>query len=307
MEMNTIVKYVVGRTYKPLLEKYLSRKRIYTHNGFTLEIPPEVFHPGFFPSTKLLMQQLDQLPLNDKSLLELGAGSGLISFHAANKGAAVTATDINKTAIEYLGMNSRLNYIGLKIIHSDLFDQLPGEQFDFIIINPPYYKRDAVTEKDLAWYCGSNGEYFEKLFKGLANYMHGESEVLMVLCDGCDLQMIVDMARANGFTLDCINTNRSMLETNFIFKIKRKNGVESANGFTGEYLALRAKERRIYTDEELMALPSISNNHPHAKEWAVRASSARELLGYLRLKGAKQILEVGCGNGWLSDMLSPRH
>ena len=81
------MKYVVGHTYKPLLEKYLSRKRTYRYNGFRLEIPPEVFHPGFFFSTRFLMRHLAQFRLQNKSFLELGAGSGLIAIHAAKEGA----------------------------------------------------------------------------------------------------------------------------------------------------------------------------------------------------------------------------
>jgi len=311
--MNTIVKYVVGHTYRPWLEKYLSKKRIYRHNGFTLEIPPEVFHPGFFFSTRLLMNQVDQFSLAGKTFLELGAGSGLISLHAAKKGAKVTATDLNRTAVDYLRINSRANGIGMEIIHSDLFCDLPLKQFDFIIINPPYYKRDAITEKDLAWCCGSKGEYFGKLFEGIGNYVHAQSEILMVLCDGCDLQMIVDMAHEKGFLLDCINTKRNVLETNFIFRIQKKSsqvssdylfGEFGSNQFVEQYLALRTKEDRVYTDQQLLELPYISPDHPHAQEWAVREASAIELSVYLRLTRARHILEIGCGNGWLANKIA---
>jgi len=119
--MSTLIKYVVGHTYKPLLEKYLSRKRIYNHNGFKLEIPPEVFHPGFFFSTKLLMQQLERFSLEGKSLLELGAGSGVISLCAAEKGAIVTATDINRIAVDQLKINAEKNGAKVNVLHSDLF------------------------------------------------------------------------------------------------------------------------------------------------------------------------------------------
>ena len=312
--MNAVFKYVVGHTYKPLLEKYLSRKRIYQHNGFRLQIPPEVFHPGFFFSTKFLMQYLDRFMLQEKSLLELGAGSGLISLHAAKQGARVTATDLNKTAIEYLHINARENGVGLRIIHSDLFLELPKEQFDFIVLNPPYYKRDASTEKELAWFCGSQGEYFECLFEGIGNYLHEKSEVLMVLCDGCDLEMIRDMARKQGYVMNLLCSKKTLIETNFIFNIKKVKGISNRieeeektlrEEFRSLYCSIRAKESRIYSDEQVFQLPSIDPSHIHSKEWQVRKKSSEKLIKYLASsKRRLDILEIGCGNGWLANRLS---
>jgi len=304
--MSTLIKYVVGHTYKPLLERYLSRKRIYKHNGFKLEIPPEVFHPGFFFSTKLLMQQLERFSLKGKTLLELGAGSGLISMHAAEKGAIVTATDINRIAVEQLRANAGTNNVPLQVIHSDLFKKIPLQQFDFILINPPYYKKDPIKELDWAWCCGSKGEYFQQLFAGIGEYMHAKSEVLMVLCEGCDLQMIERMAMQNRFVLRTILERKNLVETDFIFKIERN--VEAKSGddaFVDLYIGLRRKEGRIYTDEELKQLPDISPNHPLAGEWTLRRNSAAEIFVYhLMQKKPFDILEVGCGNGWLTHKLS---
>ena len=52
-------------------------------------------------------------------------------------------------------------------------------------------------------------------------------------------------------------------------------------------------------------LPFIDIGHPHHKEWMVRKRSAMSLLGYIQQKAAApQILEVGCGNGWLSMQMA---
>ncbi|HYC29462.1 MAG TPA: 50S ribosomal protein L11 methyltransferase, partial [Chitinophagaceae bacterium] len=107
--VQAIVKYFVANTYKPLLVKYLSKNREYTSNGISLEIPPQVFHPGFFHSTKLLLRAVCNLPLKNKTLLELGAGSGLIAMHTERQGAIATASDINPVAIEYLKKNRQRN------------------------------------------------------------------------------------------------------------------------------------------------------------------------------------------------------
>ena len=220
--MRSIIKHIVGKTYKPLLEKYLSKTRSYQYEDIRLEIAPEVFHPGFFFSTQTLLKYVKQLPLQDKLFLEPGCGSGLISIYAAKRGAIVTATDINKIALEFLSKNSRGNNTTLTIIESDLFRDIPEQPFDIIAVNPPYYKKQPRTTRDYAWNCGENGEFFESLFQNLARYIHPQSEVCMVLFDGCDMELIHNLASQNGFEMQCVHTHENLLEKNSVFKIMPK-------------------------------------------------------------------------------------
>src|ERR1043165_7777238 len=146
--MKKVVKRLVTVFYKPLLEKYLSKTRNFNFGDIQLVIPPEVFHPGFFFSTKLLIRCIKKLNLTNKTFLELGAGSGLISIFAAKRNANVTAIDINPIAIEYLKSNAEKNNVSLNIIRSDMFANVPKLAFEIIIIAPPYYKRDPSSFKD---------------------------------------------------------------------------------------------------------------------------------------------------------------
>lgn len=71
------------------------------------------------------------------------------------------------------------------------------------------------------------------------------------------------------------------------------------------YIALRDKEQRLYTDAQLLHLPDIDAGHEHAKEWQVRKHSAERLIAYLTKKRTPlNILEIGCGNGWLANKLA---
>ena len=219
--MRAAIKNIVAHTYKPFLEKYLSKKRIYTYGNIKLQIPPGVFHPGFFTSTQFLLQYIKKLTLRGKRFLELGAGNGLISIYAAKHDAKITATDINPAAVEYLQINSLENKARMKVILSDLFENIPVQQFDIIAINPPYYKKDPQTMLDHAWYCGENGQFFFRLFNQLPGYVHTNSEVIMVLCDGCDIKMIEAAANENGFNLSCVQTKQSLIEKTFIYKIQK--------------------------------------------------------------------------------------
>ena len=200
---------------------------MYRYKDIRLQIPPQVFHPAFFFSTKLLLRFINGLDIAGKYFLELGAGSGLIAFNAAKKGAIVTATDINHTAVAFLRRNKRNNKIPITVIASDLFNNIPHEIFDIIAINPPYYKKDPASEADYAWFCGENSEYFVTLFKQLGEYVHDKSGIYMILCDGCDIELIKIIAASHNFRFKLMQATKNIVETNYIFKIE-KEGVANA-------------------------------------------------------------------------------
>jgi ubiquinone/menaquinone biosynthesis C-methylase UbiE len=71
------------------------------------------------------------------------------------------------------------------------------------------------------------------------------------------------------------------------------------------YLQVREREGRLYPDGLVARLPDIPDDHPLAEEWHWRAESSSRLLAYLAEKpGGLDILDLGCGNGWLSMKLS---
>ena len=216
--MKAVLKYFVSNTYKPMLVRYLAKPRMYSYKGVHVTVYPGVFHPGFFFSTKILLNQIKRFDLQDRNFLELGAGSGLISIVATKLGANVTASDINPEAIQCLKKNRELNDVNFNVIRSDLFANIPPQEFDIIAINPPYYKRNPGTSAEYAWCCGENGEYFQNLFADLGKFSKPDSTILMVLCDGCDIDMILHMAEQNGFRFECLETRQNLLETNFVFQ-----------------------------------------------------------------------------------------
>src|ERR1700761_7682729 len=75
--------------------------------------------------------------------------------------------------------------------------------------------------------------------------------------------------------------------------------------FEKKYIFTRSLEGRLYTDEELHKLPEISEEHAHCREWQMRKSSLHRMVRYLcHRKTGLEILEIGCGNGWLSHQLA---
>jgi release factor glutamine methyltransferase len=58
------------------------------------------------------------------------------------------------------------------------------------------------------------------MFASLADYMYPDSTALMILCEGCDVEMIKTIAGENGFYLDLVYSKRNLFEKDFIFQIK---------------------------------------------------------------------------------------
>jgi ubiquinone/menaquinone biosynthesis C-methylase UbiE len=92
--------------------------------------------------------------------------------------------------------------------------------------------------------------------------------------------------------------------------IPAQNGVvlltEQAPGEKNDlYLKARTLEGRLYDDSVVAILPNVPNLHPLKREWEVRRKSSARLVEYLKKKNARlPILDVGCGNGWMSNLLS---
>ena len=71
------------------------------------------------------------------------------------------------------------------------------------------------------------------------------------------------------------------------------------------YWRVRARENRLYLDEVVRTLPEVPNEHPLAKEWAARADSLGRLADYVaRLQRGLDLLDLGCGNGWMAHQLA---
>jgi release factor glutamine methyltransferase len=218
--MRKLLKRVASLFLIPLTRWYLRKERAYTYRSIRLTILPGVFHPGLFSSTKFLLEYLAEQNLRDKLFLELGCGSGLISIFASKAGARVTASDLSVNAIHNAAQNAARNHAALRLVHSDLFDQIDSS-FDMIVINPPYYAYTPKNEEELAWNCGPHFEYFQKLFQQLPAHIHRSSQVIMVLTLGCDLKSIFAIAETNGFQFELAREKNVLFDgKNFIYTLK---------------------------------------------------------------------------------------
>lgn len=106
--------------------------------GLPLHASPDVLIPR--PETELLVElALDRLP--DKArVLDMGTGSGAIAIAISHirADAIVTALDASEAALAVARRNAERHHAAVRLVHSDWYSALGGEQFDMIVSNPPY-------------------------------------------------------------------------------------------------------------------------------------------------------------------------
>lgn len=216
--MRGFIKKVIHPFFRVITKLWFSKPRKYSYKKLSVTVHPEVFPPHYTISTKILLDFISTLSISKKDFLELGCGSGIISLYAASKKANVTAVDINVKAIEYLKKSALKNNLSITVIYSDLFSELKDSYFDLIVINPPYYPKDPQNQKEQAWFCGVDFEYFKQLFHELSKRKKTET-VYMILSEDCDLAKIKDIALNHHFEMKIILEKKVFKERNFIFQI----------------------------------------------------------------------------------------
>ena len=92
-----------------------------------------------------------QFDIKDSLFLDLYSGSGSIAFEAISRGAMkVIAVDNSFDAISCIKDNqNKLGITNISIIKSSVIpyvESIPGTQFDFIYIDPPYEKLELYNQ-----------------------------------------------------------------------------------------------------------------------------------------------------------------
>jgi len=96
------------------------------------------------------------------------------------------------------------------------------------------------------------------------------------------------------------NSSRFNFEKNIFYQKEFRKDI-----FEKRYIELRKREQRVYSDEVVRNLPEFVEPGTLTKEWAIRKITLKKLITYLKKKKYKLlILELGCGNGWLSHQLA---
>lgn len=162
-------------------------------NNADILVYPNVFPPT--TDTKLLAEYI-QIAKYDK-ILDLTTGSGALAVIAGLQGGKGYASDINPEAVKNANDNFKKYNLNIKAIQSDLFSDIPKEQFDFIIANGPYIEGKITEVLEYAFYGARN--YVSRLFKEAPEYLNKNGKLLVTFAEWGDTDFFEQTAKNNGF------------------------------------------------------------------------------------------------------------
>jgi release factor glutamine methyltransferase len=81
-----------------------------------------------------------------------------------------------------------------------------------------------MNYQEMAWYCGRDFDFFERLFQQLPDYYHVSNQILMILSEDCNISRIKEIGAKHRFEFHLILKRRKVGEWNYIYNIGRHNG-----------------------------------------------------------------------------------
>lgn len=231
---------VASDTYSPLRRAFrtfvhwasynfiLSSKRTRTVriDDLNLTVPPTVFHPGIFVTSKIFASYLRGSDLRGKAVVEVGTGSGVLALSAARAGARkVLALDINPNAAAAASENARAN--GLADVvegrMSDLFSAVrKDELFDVIISSPPSFGGEPRDMSDRAWHAGDGYRHIQPLFRQASEHLTRDGEMFVLLSSDTNLALLESLAREAGFDWKLIERKSIWVEDFLIYRLAKQ-------------------------------------------------------------------------------------
>ena len=99
--------------------------------------PGQAFGTGEHPTTRLCLELLERFDIAERSVLDIGCGSGILAIAAAKLGATiVNAIDVDSSAVEISRKNARANDVSLAVHQEEGFGNWSrGRMWDLILAN----------------------------------------------------------------------------------------------------------------------------------------------------------------------------
>lgn len=221
---------VPRRIYSAIAFRIKAKRRIartdqFKLYGFSLEVPPAVFHPDLYFSSKVMASYLETLDLRSRSVLDMGCGAGILALVCAKRGADVTAIDINAEAVECTRGNALQNGLEeqISVLEGDLFGPLmidrPG--FDYIVFNPPFYPKPPRSLPEHAWYSGVDYQTIRRFAQNCEPFLTEEGSVLLVLSSDMDLNQILSFFPNESYRVTTVTKKIFLFETIFVYRAQR--------------------------------------------------------------------------------------
>lgn len=191
--------------------------------GFRLTVPPTVFHPKVFLTSKYFAGFIGELDLTGKHVAEVGTGSGILSLAAARAGAAsVIAIDINPNAARAASMNGRDNNLPqVRGVASNLMSGIAARPlFDVIITSPPSFPGEPIDLADRAWHAGPGYRDILALFDQAHERLAPGGAVYLLLSSDSDLALFGELIQRAHFSARLVNRHSIFIEEFILYELR---------------------------------------------------------------------------------------
>ena len=156
----------------------------------------------------------------NKSVLDVGAGSGILAETAQNAGAkSVLAVDINRESIKIIKKKK------IKAINSSLFEKVK-DKFDIILCNPPYLPEDKREDKESqrATTGGKRGdEFILKFLKQAIKHLNKKGTILILLSSLTPQKRIITLMKKQNIKYKIIASKKLFFEILEVWEINHNN------------------------------------------------------------------------------------
>ncbi len=170
---------------------------MFYYGDIGLEVPENTYCPQ--EDSLLIAKMVEIAGMAGKKCLDMGCGSGFLAIIMTQKGAIVTAADINKEVIDTTARNAEMNNANMNIVQSDLFEKIDG-RFDLIVFNPPYLPVDDKYTHE-SYDGGKTGrEIIERFLKEAKKYLNNDGNILLLISSLTGEKEVIDFAESCGFT-----------------------------------------------------------------------------------------------------------
>lgn len=175
-----------------------SEARLFGHRLLT---DPQVFHPVYFLSTRILAASLRTFDLRGKRFLDMGTGSGALGIVAAAAGARVTACDVNPRAVALARENFARNGVEGEVLESDLFSAIGGRRFDVICFNVPFYEGEPASPREAAFSAGEDLATIRRFAAGCPPALEQGGEVVVIFSEDSGRERVVGIFAEAGLSV----------------------------------------------------------------------------------------------------------
>lgn len=109
--------------------------------NFTLLNGRVIMKHGIYNPTSDAVWLAAYAPVNAKTVLDIGIGTGAVSLclMTRNPNASYTGIDISKDMLDACKENMSLNNRTINLINADILQWSTPETFDLVVTNPPYF------------------------------------------------------------------------------------------------------------------------------------------------------------------------